>query len=192
MVSPPPLLIYNFVKYKICQMSANFSRSTERKRNRKKGFNYSNDGAYFITSCVQNQIHYFGEIKNKKMILNKYGKIVLDKWRWLLKQYAYVSLGEFIVMPNHVHGIIYINSFVGTSCNLSLQKTKSLSELIGAFKTVSSKGINKNNTFSDFRWQRSFHDRIIRNEKELKNISEYIYLNPKNWKKDKFNLIHTT
>ena len=156
-----------------------------RKRNRMKNFDYSKNGAYFITICIQDRISYFGKIKEGKITLNKYGEIVAKTWEWLATQYPYVELGEFIVMPNHFHGIIYINSnnVVGTGRDLST-KIKPISELIGAFKTVSSKKINKDNSLFSFYWQRSFYDRVIRNEKELEKMTDYIRLNPENWEKD--------
>ncbi len=179
------------------KMSPNFSRSKERKPNRMKDFDYSINGAYFITTCVQDRIPYFGKIKEGKILLNEYGKIVQQVWNNLPKHYANCFLGEFVIMPNHVHGIIFINdnlnlTHVGEGLKPSPTKTRKtppLSEIIRGFKTFSSRKINDTNTTPDFRWQRSFHDRIIRNEKELTNIAEYIYLNPQNWENDEFNLI---
>ena len=189
-LKPSPARIW-FGKNK---MSKKLIRSKERKLNRIKGFDYSGTGAYFVTSCVLNRIPCFGQVKDGEMALNELGRIVKKKWEWLSNQYAYVDLGEFVVMPNHVHGIIYINASVGTGRDLSLQKTqkiKSLSELIGAFKTTSSKEINESKQLPDFRWQRSFHDHIIRNENELEKISEYIKYNPLNWDDDEFNITIT-
>jgi len=94
-------------------------------------------------------------------------------------------------MPNHVHVILIINPkqkmypFVGTGRDLSLQvKIKSLSEIIGAFKTTSSKFIHINDC-TEFRWQRSFYDHIIRNEISCNKIREYIQNNPMRWEFDK-------
>jgi REP element-mobilizing transposase RayT len=122
-----------------------FVRTEKTAKNQLPGFDYSSNGGYFVTICVKNRIPYFGTIQKGIMTLNTYGEIVLEKWKWLEQQYKYVQLGNCIVMPNHFHGIIFINNSVGTGRNLSLQKTKikSLSELIDAFKTVSSKEINK-------------------------------------------------
>ena len=165
----------------------------DRKNLRLKGYDYSQNGWYFITSCVQNRRNYFGKIVDGEIVLNKYGKIVKEAWLWLAKQYNYVNLDEFVVMPNHFHGIIGIN-VVGTGRDLSLRspdlslrspdlslrspdrlsqnlkttdhnlkdlkKIKSLSSLIGAFKTTSSKQIHFYKGLS-FSWQRSFYDVII-------------------------------
>ena len=95
-----------------------------RKPNRLKGYDYSQNNFYFITSCVENRICFFGkivpvrtasdlsvqcEITNGEMVLNEYGKIAEQQWYWLGEQYPYVILHEFVVMPNHVHGIIEID-----------------------------------------------------------------------------------
>jgi len=120
----------------------------ERKANRMQGYDYSQNNLYFITSCVQDRVCCFGNIENQKMVHNQYGEIAQKQWYWLGEQYPYVALHAFIVMPNHIHGIIEINSnIVGTGRDLSLQyqdnqKIKSLSELIGAYKTTVSKQIH--------------------------------------------------
>jgi REP element-mobilizing transposase RayT len=130
-------------------------------------------------------VEWLGEIKKGKMALNKFGESVQKQWRWLGEQYVYVILYEFVVMPNHMHGILIINN-VGNGRDRSLQ-IKSLSSLIGAFKTTSSKLIHQNG-LSEFKWQKSFYDHIIRNHKALRNMREYIRDNPANWKNDSENI----
>ncbi len=143
------------------------------------------------------------------MILNDYGKIAHEQWYWLVQQYSYIILHEFIVMPNHMHGIIEINRGVvvvgtgrdlsnndnvtdndnvtGTGRDLSLpeSKIKSLSELMGAYKTTVSKKIHLEG-YAEFAWQRSFHDHIIRDEQSYERIADYIINNPNSWEQDKF------
>jgi REP element-mobilizing transposase RayT len=172
-----------------------------RKRNRLVGYDYAQDGYYFVTICVIGRQEIFGQIKNEKMILNEYGRIVHNQWLWLEKQYPYIKLDQYVIMSNHVHGIILLNSEninsvgtgraeinVGTGRDLSLRgiKIKSLSNLVGAFKTTSSKLIRING-LSEFAWQRSFYDHIIRNHKSLQNIRRYIYYNPARWDSDRNN-----
>jgi len=151
----------------------------ERKRNRLVGYDYSQDNLYFVTSCVQDRICCFGEIQDGKMILNEYGQIAQNQWGWLGNQYSYLVLHAFVVMLNHIHGIIEINrdGYSG--------KIKSLSELMGVYKTTTSKQIHLNGLKS-FAWQRSFHDHIIRNEQAFEKISNYIENNPLKWKDDTF------
>jgi putative transposase len=156
----------------------------ERKRTRLIGFDYTTAGGYFITAVVKDRLCVFGDINNGTIQLNKYGEIVRDQWRWLHRQYPYVTVDEFVVMPNHVHGIINIIDFVGNGRDRSLQqKAKSVSELIGAFKTTSSKRIHQSGLPS-FQWQKSFYDRIVRNEQELRRIREYIQTNLLRWELD--------
>ena len=176
-----------------------------RKRNRKQGFDYSSENLYFVTICVQYRLCCFGTVGTgrdlsvqnpnemnpnemiKKMELNQFGKIVYDRMLWLAEQYQYVELHNFVVMPNHVHAIIEI---VRAGRDLSVIqdeeiKIKSLSSLMGAFKTTSSKMIHQAG-FLDFYWQRSFHDHIIRNEIAYEKISNYIDANPQKWESDTF------
>ncbi len=158
----------------------------QRKRNRLKEFDYSQTGYYFITICTDNMINFFGNVINSDVKLNRYGNIVKNRLTLLQKNYPYVTLDEFVIMPNHVHVILVIDrSSVGTTRELSLPiKTKSLSGLVGVFKTTSSKEIH-NNGLSEFKWQRSFYDRVIRNEKELFQIKKYIIQNPLKWEIEK-------
>jgi hypothetical protein len=123
---------------------------------RLRGYDYSSVGSYFITICVQDKKCIFGKIHNGKMILNEYGKIAHESWKWLEQQYDYIRLYEFVIMPNHFHGII---SVVGARGNAPgepkndragfhppLQpRIKKIGELVGAFKTVVTNQIKKLN-----------------------------------------------
>ncbi len=171
---------------------------------RLKGRDYANDGYYFITICVKNKKQLFGRIKNGKMILYKKGEIVKETWENLPEHYKNIRLHEFVVMPDHIHGIIEIQnknietSFKGVlksaeACSKSSQKTVetglkpvstnnkrySLSEVVRGFKTFSARKINQiYKTQGRIIWQDRFYDRIIRNEFELFFITEYIKNNP--------------
>jgi REP element-mobilizing transposase RayT len=161
---------------------------------RLKGYDYTRDGYYFVTICVQNRQCVLGEVVNGEMILSPYGQIVADTWLWLAAQYGYVLLGEWVIMPNHLHGIIILaDDPVGAVREPPLRKTaptttkrKPLGRLIGAFKTVSTKEINKHRDTPGVRfWQRDFYERIIRNEREYQAIQTYIRNNPITWQEDK-------
>ncbi len=163
-----------------------------RKLNRLKDYDYSQEGYYFVSICTKEKEAYFGRMENEKMILNEYGEIVKRQWLWLENQYGYVCLDEFIVMPNHFHGILVIDNNFDNKCRdrsrpVPTVKIKSLSELIGVFKTTSSKSIHQNGLVQ-FKWQRSFYDHIIRNDKSLNNIRKYIIDNPLKWDLDENNL----
>ncbi len=149
-----------------------------RKSIRLKDYDYSLPGYYFVTICAHDRIHCLGDIIDGKMVLNLYGKIVREQWTWLSEQYSYLELDQWVIMPNHVHGILHM---VGNGRDRSLHtKIKTLSELIGAFKTTSSKRIHQAGLLK-FRWQKSFYDHIIRNEINLNRIREYIINNPSQW-----------
>ena len=127
----------------------------------------------------QSQINPFG---NVVMELNSFGLIVKNQIEWLENQYSYISIHNYVIMPNHFHLILEIDS---SKVNTNEIKIKSLSSLMGALKTTSSKQI-RDFGFIDFAWHRSFHDHIIRNEKEYELISNYIDRNPQKWFEDRF------
>jgi REP element-mobilizing transposase RayT len=119
------------------------------------------------------------------MQLNEYGKIAHHQFEWLQKQYPYVKIPVWIIMPDHVHAIIQIDRDRGRSrvtgrsrpSPTAMPKIKPLPELVGAYKTTTSKKLHQSG-FIDFRWQRSYHDHIIRNLTELNRITVYIQNNP--------------
>ncbi len=82
---------------------------------RLKGYDYSQAGLYFITICTQNRLCLFGRIKNGEMVLNEYGKIIKTSWERLQQKYEHIDPSEFVVMPNHLHGIIVLNNRKGDS-----------------------------------------------------------------------------
>ena len=150
-----------------------------RKSIRLKTFDYSSAGSYFVTSCVLNHHCYFGYIQDGKMIHNQYGEIALQQFKWLSDHYSFIDVKIFSVMPNHVHAIIDIKP------NKSGQASLSLSQLVGAYKTWVSAAIHKLG-LTEFAWQRSFYDHVIRNLHSYENIVNYIINNPMNWEKDRF------
>lgn len=158
----------------------------KRKSIRLKGYDYAKNNKYFITVCVKNNVCCLGEIENKKVILNEYGRVIERQWLWLKEQYPYVQLHNYVVMPNHFHAILGINIPSDFHTDLgpeNFNKIKPISELVGAFKSTSCKQIHLLG-FANFQWHRSFHESVIPNETALYNISNYIINNPSNWKYD--------
>ena len=163
----------------------------DRKSIRKPGHNYSGSCVYFITVCVDFYMECFGSVQNDAMNKNEYGKIIKQQWLWIAKQYPYVSLDAFVIMPNHFHGIIAIdnpneNNYepdMHSHTHVSNMRVAPLTEIIGAFKSTSSKFIHHAG-FIDFKWQRSFYDHIIRDIGEFAFIRDYIKNNPINWEYD--------
>ncbi len=167
-----------------------------RKPNRLKKYDYSDAGWYFVTICTQNRECLFGNVINNKMVLNKFGEIIDKCWTEIPNHINNVELNEYIIMPNHVHGIIVIrnsNQPVGNAYMRSLQtdhwqyRTKMLLSIImHEFKSAVSRYIRKYNSL--FQWQKSFYDHIIRNENDLNRIRQYIRDNPMNWNDDRNNI----
>lgn len=158
----------------------------KRQKLRLQGFNYSQNNKFFITSnigfnIITSREKYLGEVSNGQMNLNAYGTIVQEQWLWLEKQYPYVELYEFIIMPDHFHGIIEINRDLLSDEQYEM-KIKPLAQLIGAFKTTSSKKIHLAGN-SNFEWHRSYYARLITDQKSFENITAYIKNNPAKWGK---------
>jgi len=158
---------------------------------RLKGYDYSQAGLYFVTICCQNRVCAFGEIVNNEMVLNEYGQIVQMVWDELPQHYDNIQLGEFMIMPNHIHGIVVItDDNVGAGLKPAPTTTTTnhgLSEIVRALKTFSARKINESrNTPGEKLWQRNYWEHIIRNEQSYQRIADYIVNNPINWQSDKF------
>lgn len=182
----------------------------ERKLNRWQGYDYSMPGLYFVTICTKDKEEFFGEIKDYKMRLNGMGEIASKYLQVIPRHYKNLELDEFVIMPNHIHGIIYITEIesigadnVGTEYYSVPTVTQSpnrtapidrhyglLSKIVKSFKHATTRNIRQQFHDNHFAWQRSFHDRVIRSEKELQNIRDYIANNPVNWENDKNNLLN--
>ncbi len=177
-------------------------------------WNYGNAGTYFITICTANRDFYFGEIINAKMECSKLGKIAETEWLKTveLRPDMNLELGEFVVMPNHMHGIILIgkNEYnsgddgdnrrdamhcVSTNdadaayeskktVNQFGPQSKNLGSILRGYKSAVTTFARNHNI--QFNWQARFHDHIIRSMDEYYRISNYIINNPVNWQKDKF------
>ncbi len=156
---------------------------------RLKGYDYSNDGAYFVTICVANRECLFGCICEGKMQLNKIGEIVHSWWNLMNQKYMNIELDDFIIMPNHLHGIIMINNQIGSRGEVtSPLQPVSLGKIIAYFKYQSTKHINSiRKTPGQKIWQRNYYERIIRNENEYYHIQKYISENSLKWNIDKEN-----
>jgi putative transposase len=151
-------------------------------------YDYTMQGVYFVTICTQDRQCWFGTIEDGHMQVNEYGRIVAECWEWLPQQYPYVHLDAWVVMPNHLHGIIVLgNGIQGGSRTAPTgpAKYKSLGRLIGAFKTISTRQVNLLcNTSTTPLWQRNYYEHIIRNENSLRRIRHYIINNPARWTLD--------
>ncbi len=154
-----------------------------------KDYNYSQDGAYFITLCAYHRECLFGEIENEVMLLNDFGQVVRCEWMKSFEIRKEILIDEFIIMPNHFHGIVFIRhqTPLPNECltRVSGPRNKSISALVAAFKSIVTTKINqiRQTPFQPV-WQRSYYEHIIRNEKSLLHIREYTKNNPRTWKND--------
>jgi len=189
-------------------MSDYFQNKYRIDTHRVKGWDYRTPGWYFVTICTFDGICYFGEIQNVLMCLSEIGSIAWKYWNEIPVHHPHVKLGEFIVMPNHVHTTIRLveqknisKHDVETRDRVSLhgddywsldssqtQKFQkllpgSVSVIINQFKGAVTHWC-KNNHHGDFAWQPGFYDHIIRNSKSLHYINQYIQTNPENWNDD--------
>ena len=187
----------------------------EKYRNKYRGqtiraswWDYGWNGAYFITICTKNREHYFGEIVNGNMVLSHTGVIADIFWYEIPHHDPFAELGEFVVMPNHIHGIlildkpgIVVEALHATPLQQSppdqqsppgknekmaaiSPKSHTVSTIIRSYKSAVT--YHANRLGFENGWQSRFHDHIIRDFAEFERISNYIRNNPRNWKEDKF------
>ena len=171
-------------------------------------YNYGQSGAYFVTVCVKGRERVLGEVVGEDMQLSMAGKIVKEVWDKIPEHYAHVEIGEFMVMPNHVHGIVWITeeeerTNIGAENNVRAQhaaaplpkqnhphvKPGSLGAIVRSFKSAATRKINlqRGTIVSPF-WQRGYHEHIIRDDEDLLTHREYILNNPLKWALDEYYL----
>ncbi|MFC2134394.1 transposase [Bacteroidota bacterium] len=160
---------------------------------RLEGWDYTNPWWYYVTICTKHHKEYFGEIINSKMVLNDIGKIAEEYWAGIPKHNSLIELDYFVVMPNHLHGILILNDNCrDVARNVSTDnvyseispKKNSISSVIRSYKSAVTRWAHMNG-FPEFQWQPRFYDRIIRNDRELYQVRKYIEQNPLKWDIDK-------
>ncbi len=154
---------------------------------RLKDYDYSQAGAYFVTICAHNQRGLFGNIVNGEMKLSSIGKIVQREWNTTPARFPNVELDAFIIMPNYIHGILLI---VGATLVVAHDKragtrpAPTLGKIVGSFKSRCVRKCIRNGLNVGKLWQRNYYEHIIRDEKDLNQIREYIINNPITWQLD--------
>jgi putative transposase len=192
-------------------MKSKFDPQKHHRRSiRLKGYDYSSEGAYYVTIVTQGRECLFGEIIDGEVHLNKYGEIVQKWWNEIPIHFPTVELGAFIIMPNHVHGIIFItaerrgevvsprdipnNNILDANADGTDDQggetpplpKPTLGQIVAYFKYQSTKEMNRietENAITKF-WQRNYYEHIIRDEKDLQNKTDYINANPSLWDED--------
>ena len=170
----------------------------DRKSIRLRHYNYCQPGSYFITICTHHRECLFGEILNGDMQLGEYGQIVSDCWQAIPEHFPQVQLDEFVVMPNHLHGILVLADLpedmvladMAMPCPYGGRRfgepvAGSLSTIVGSFKSAATKYINQARGMKGMPvWQGRFYDHIIRDGGALENIRRYVRKNPQVWYQD--------
>ncbi|MDR3559377.1 MAG: hypothetical protein P4L62_02845 [Candidatus Pacebacteria bacterium] len=165
-----------------------------RKPNRLRNYDYSQNGMYFVTICTKDREYFFGDIADQKINSSNIGIIAQRCWLEIPNHFPHIALDEFVIMPNHIHGIIEIINPepVGGNNYCPLRDlpwqtlwARSLSSAVRGFKIGVTKWCNENNYY--FCWQQNYFDHIVRNDAELNRIREYIRNNPANWNRDRNN-----
>ncbi len=173
---------------------------------RLRGWDYSATGWYFVTVCTKRHIPFFGKVIEGRVELSKFGKMVSQMWIEIPNHHLGVSLDEFVIMPNHIHGVIILapekqgdskSKSVETLHATSLQSCKdekmakisprrgSLAVIIRSYKSAVTRWAHQNG-MDHFAWQSRYFDHIIRNEDALKKIRQYIQENPLKWALDRY------
>jgi REP element-mobilizing transposase RayT len=180
-----------------------FDPKTHHRRSiRLQGYDYSRPGAYFVTICTQNRECLFGQVVDGTMRLNGTGWMIQTVWDELPQFYPGVDIDAFVVMPNHIHGIIVLIVGAGPCACPDKKRqgqpqgvapTMSLPDVVHRFKSLTTTRYRQGVTGHGWRpfpgklWQRNYHEHIIRNEDDLNRIRQYIINNPARWAEDENN-----
>jgi len=181
----------------------------DRRSIRLPNHDYGRPGAYFVTICIHNRVCLFGDVVQGQMRLNPFGRIVRDEWHRIERVRDNVTLDAFVVMPNHVHGVIVITGDAddsdgtgggnsdrcrdmarrvptGPTRRFGKPRPGSLPTIVGAFKSAATRRINRRrNTPGASVWQRNYYEHVVRGRRDLDRIRRYIRQNPARWHRDR-------
>jgi REP element-mobilizing transposase RayT len=148
------------------------------------------DGVYFVTICTHHRECIFGDVVNGTVKQSEWGEIVCECWKAIPDHFPLTELDAFVVMPNHLHGIILLRGDVGAQHAAPLHNVapRSLGAVVRSLKSAVTKAINQERGIScGLVWQRNYHEHVIRSEKSLNMLREYIQFNPARWAEDREN-----
>lgn len=163
----------------------------QRKRIRRPLTDYRAGGAYFCTICVHRQHRskdLFGRVEEGALRLNRFGNLVRSCWEDVPNHRDIVTLDAFVVMPNHVHLLFFLDAPIQTenyNARFGPPLANSVGTIVGAFKSAVTRAVSADRGESTSVWQPRFHDRIVRDERELDAVRRYIENNPANWVNDR-------
>ena len=149
---------------------------------RLRGYDYSQPGHYFLTICCYQKQAVFGEVFQQQIQLNCFGKIATEQWLKLTEKFTFIKLHEFVIMPNHMHGIIEITAQQpGPIANTTL------GQIVRSYKASVTSAIRNQTQSQQYAvWQRNYYEHIIRSEASFWAITQYIRDNPKKWPEDEY------
>ena len=158
-------------------------------------YDYAREGAYFVTVCAQGRQSVFGKIMDGRMQMSRIGKIVDECWRVIPDHFAHIRLDEYMVMPDHIHGIIFVDhARRGTACRAPTTErfgkpvAGSIPTIVRSFKSAVTKRIHEIPGIEYIAvWQRNYYEHIIRNDADLNRVRQYIEFNPQQWPFDREN-----
>jgi REP element-mobilizing transposase RayT len=164
-----------------------------RQSTRLKGYDYAGPGTYFLTVCTHGRRYHFGDIRDAEMHLSPFGRIAAREWQVSFDRRPHIIPHAFVVMPNHVHGLVSLDPETTTLADREAIAMGLVPGSVGAFLNRYKGAVTTpvRNIFgrSKYRlWQRNYHDHIVRNEREYDTIFAYILDNPARWEEDRFNL----
>ena len=186
--------------------SSNYNPEIHHRRSiRLKGYDYSSQGAYFVTLCCENRQHRFGEISESQMELTPCGQIATEGMENLPTKFPAIEIGEYIIMPDHIHAIISIrtgnprgcpnnngssnDSNTSTTSDCPEENSPTIGQIIGAYTSLVAndclKWHKEHNLQMGKFWQRNYYEHIIRDEQAYENISNYIRTNPERWQSNR-------
>ena len=160
------------------------------------GYDYSSAGAYFVSIVVQRRLCLFGEVVDGEMRLNGAGEMDRRVWEGMAERFPYVEMDEFVVMPNHVHGVVFLRQMAqatDASTGETARDVPKLGDVVREFKSLTTVAYGKGvrglgwERFEKRLWQRNYYERVMRNGSELRAVREYIVNNPRNWELDREN-----
>lgn len=155
-----------------------YPESKHRQSVRLKNYDYSSSGAYFITICAHGQRCIFGRVVDGEMLLAPLGVAIGRIWREIPRHYDFVKVDAFIVMPNHIHGIVLIKEKEGRKKN----PKANLGGVIRGFKAAVTQWARKHTGYEKV-WQRNYFDRVLKGRHRLEYYRYYIRTNPERWRK---------
>ncbi len=155
-----------------------------RKPMRLPSWDYASPGAYFFTAVVVDRLPLLGVVRGDLVHVNPGGAAVRGAWGCLPSLFPSLELDAFIVMPNHVHGVVWLTDTVPPTGRGAASSAPTLGAVLRGFKSIAARDANRALVRSGRLWQRGYYERVVRTERELRDIRAYVIDNPRRWALD--------